>query len=118
MKLSEKQQVFARKVGFLLGWIYLHDNWGVTLGEVWRPQEMQKIYYREGKTKTLSSKHTQRLAIDLNLFISGKYIIEPEKYRPLGEFWELLGGIWGGRFGVKPNDYDIKMGFDANHFEY
>jgi len=118
MKLSEKQQIFARNVGLLLNWIYSHDNWGVTVGEVWRPQEMQEIYYQQGKTKTLSSKHTQRLAIDLNLFIAGKYVTDPEKYRPLGEFWESLGGRWGGRFSIAKKDYDSKVGWDSGHCEF
>lgn len=119
MKLSKKQADFARKVGIFLLWIYSHPNWTVTLGEVWRPQRLQRIYYREGKTKTLTSKHTQKLAIDLNLFINGRYITNKKKYRPLGEFWEkCLGGKWGGRFGVKKKDYDTKIGWDSRHYEY
>jgi len=108
-KLSEKQSEFSQKVAIFLIWIYSHPDWSVTLGEAWRPPEMQEIYLKQGKTKVRHSKHQDRLAIDLNLFIKGKYITDPEKYHPLGEFWELLGGIWGGRFeGFK----------DANHFEY
>lgn len=79
---------------------------------------MQEIYLKQGKSKVKHSKHQDRLAIDLNLFIKGRYITDPERYRPLGEFWECLGGRWGGRFGLQKNDYDTKIGFDANHFEH
>lgn len=50
------------------------------------------------------SAHKLRLAIDLNLFRGGKYLETTEDHRPLGEFWESIGGAWGGRFG------------DANHY--
>lgn len=119
MKLSEKQMAFSHKVGIFLLWIFVHPGWTVTIGEVWRPQRLQRIYYKEGKAKTLYSKHTKKLAIDLNLFKNGRYITNKEKYRPLGEFWEkCLGGRWGGRFDVKKEDYDKKVGWDPFHFEY
>jgi hypothetical protein len=44
------------------------------------------------------SLHYERLAIDLNLFKDGKYLNKSEDHRPLGEYWESLGGSWGGRF--------------------
>lgn len=117
MELSEKQQDFAENVGFLLSWTHAHTGWAVTLGEVYRPEIMQRLYLWAKKSQTLRSKHLDRLAIDLNLFIDGEYITDPEKYRPLGEHWEFLGGRWGGRFGVKEEDYDTKIGWDSGHFE-
>ena len=53
-----------------------------------------------------SSKHKRRLAIDLNLFKNGQYLEGTESHRPLGEWWESQGGIWGGRFE------------DGNHYEW
>ena len=44
------------------------------------------------------SLHRKRLAIDLNLFYKGQYLSSTESHRELGEYWELLGGSWGGRF--------------------
>jgi len=44
------------------------------------------------------SNHYIRLAIDLNLFKDGKYLTSTEAHRPLGEYWESIGGAWGGRF--------------------
>ena len=119
MKLSEKQQDFSRKVGIFLLWIYSHPGWAVTIDEIYRSQRLQDIYYKEGKTKTCYSKHTKKLAMDLNLFKNGRLIVERKKYRPLGEFWEFcLSGRWGGRFGIKKRDHDKKVGWDSRHFEY
>lgn len=121
MKLSEKQVDFSCMVALFLSGICVLSKvsgMSVTLGEVYRTQYQQKYYVEIGKSKKHDSKHCQRLAIDLNLFINGKYVTDPEKYRFLGEFWEALGGRWGGRFGVKCEDYKVKIGWDSNHFEY
>ena len=55
-----------------------------------------------------TSKHHDRLAVDLNLFKDGKYLTDTEDYRCLGEYWQRLGGIWGGEF----------VRADGNHFEW
>jgi hypothetical protein len=44
------------------------------------------------------SLHRERLAIDLNIFLDGAYLVEPGPVEPLGTYWESLGGTWGGRF--------------------
>ena len=51
-----------------------------------------------------NSLHYKGLAIDLNLYrrdASGQwvYLKDTIDYKPLGEFWETIGGSWGGRFG-------------------
>ena len=45
-----------------------------------------------------NSTHLYRLAMDFNLFKDGKYLRSTESHRPLGEYWESIGGTWGGRF--------------------
>ena len=57
-----------------------------------------------------NSRHRDRLAIDLNIFTpDGKYIERTEDYPDwIGQYWEQLGGIWGGRF----------RNLDGNHFEW
>ena len=42
--------------------------------------------------------HYKRLAIDLNLFKDGIYLKKTDDHKELGEYWESLGGTWGGRF--------------------
>jgi hypothetical protein len=55
------------------------------------------------------SLHYERLAIDLNLFRDGAYLTRTEDHKPLGEFWEFIGGTWGGRFG-DGNHYSLEHG--------
>ncbi len=109
MKLSEKQAAFAKLVAQLILFADAIEH-HVTFGEAYRsPQEAARL---AGKgVGILHSLHTQRLAIDLNLFIKGVYQTSSEAYRVLGEWWEAqstpeLECCWGGRF-QKP---------DGNHF--
>ena len=90
----------------------------VTMGECYRTQDQQDIYFKTGFSKVKYSKHQERLAVVLNLYVDGHYSTNPESYRPLGELWESLGGVWGGRFNVAKENYETKIGFDAGHFEY
>ncbi len=117
MTLSEKQRKFTSMVGELIVWAYA-NGYELASGEVKRTPEQQAIYVKAGKSKTLNSKHIVSLAADFSLFINGAYMEDGAAYRPLGEKWEQLGGRWGGRFGVDPKDYAVKVGWDANHFEY
>ena len=100
--LREKQSRFARMVARLID---AADSLGyeITLGEAWRPPETAKMYEEQGKG-IANSLHCDRLAIDINLFLGGAYLTETADHRQLGEFWESIGGTWGGRFG------------DGNHY--
>src|SRR5471032_1737149 len=104
MTLSQKQQQFTRMVGKLIAWADAHD-FALTLGEVYRTPEQAKLNASTGAGIS-NSLHTQRLAVDFNLFIGGVYQTDSKAFLPLGEYWESLGGSWGGRF-KKP---------DGNHF--
>jgi len=86
MTLREKQSEFA----FMLAHLILYIQWEgyeVTLGDA---------YATSGHMA--NSLHYKRLAIDLNLFRDGKYLDKTEDHKPIGEYWEKLGGSWGGRF--------------------
>jgi len=61
-------------------------------------------YANSGHIK--GSLHYTRLAIDINLFKNGKLLKDSTDHGVLGEYWESLGGQWGGLFG------------DGNHYEY
>ncbi len=117
MKLSEKQRDFTCMVARLIIWAYGRDL-ELTFGHVWRDSETQRRLVEMKLSKTMKSKHCDRLAVDFNLFIDGKYIGDAEEYRLLGQYWESLGGRWGGRFGLEEKDYDKKVGWDPGHFEY
>ncbi|HEN3632132.1 TPA: M15 family metallopeptidase [Yersinia enterocolitica] len=104
MKLSTKQQQFTTMVARLITYAS-EQGYGLTFGEAYRTPEQAKLNAQKG-SGIANSLHCQRLAVDFNLFIDGEYQTRTEAYRPLGEFWESIGGAWGGRF-KRP---------DGNHF--
>lgn len=105
MTLVEKQWHFLRMTNQLATFA-AQRGWMLTFGEAHRPGWLAKQYAKLG-IGIENSRHTDRLAIDFNLFINGVYQTKTEAYLPLGQFWESLGGRWGGRFKRK----------DGNHFE-
>jgi hypothetical protein len=118
MSLLDDQQVFARTLGLFLAWMAEKDyRW--TMGDCWRstdellcpncgtPVSYQELLKYNGRSKTLNSKHNQRLACDINLFVDGK-LAGGDAYRMLGHKWKELGGRWGGDFQGFP---------DYGHFE-
>ncbi|HDL6893850.1 TPA: M15 family metallopeptidase [Yersinia enterocolitica] len=105
MTLNEKQQKFTQMVGLLITFAYA-NGYQLTFGEAFRTLEQAKLNAKAG-TGISNSLHTSRLAVDFNLFINGVYQTKSEALLPLGEYWESLGGTWGGRFKSNP---------DGNHF--
>lgn len=105
MTLGEKQRTFLPMVVKLIEWAYA-NGYELTLGDGYRDPRMFGIQgdKKAGSYSAAYSCHKLRLAVDLNLFKDGKYLTATEDYTPLGEFWESLGGAWGGRFK------------DGNHF--
>lgn len=106
MTLSEKQAVFTLMIAQLINWVGHHKNYRLTFGEAYRTPEQAALNAKNGKG-IANSLHTQRLAVDFNLFINGQYQTSTEAYKPVGEYWESIGGTWGGRFKSNP---------DGNHF--
>lgn len=97
MTLRQKQSKFCRMVAELIIWAF-DQGYELTFGQTWRPN-------------TTFGLHPKRLAVDLNLFIDGKYQTSTEAHRPLGEKWESMGGTWGGRFKKKDgNHYSLEHG--------
>lgn len=113
MTLAEKQQKFSLLVARLILWTYGHD-YKVTLGEAYRTPEQAAWNARHG-SGIKNSLHTEKLAIDLNLFIKNKitgvyeYKDDTESYKLLGDYWKTLDPdcCWGG---------DFKGRKDGNHF--
>jgi hypothetical protein len=100
--LNQKQWRFAQMVAQLIPKAK-ELGFECALGEAERPQAVADLYAKQGKGIS-TSLHLIRLAIDLHLFKDGKYLTETEDHRQLGEYWESIGGTWGGRFG------------DGNHY--
>ena len=102
--MSALQEEFAHSVARL---ILKAPEFGytVTFGEAWRSPEQAAINASKG-TGISNSLHTERLAIDLNLFLDGVYITDASGHEKLGAWWKTLGPNyrWGGDF--KAKDYN------------
>ena len=95
--LFDKQVKFVKMLPLLLNKAF-ELGYDVTLGDAYRdPRVFGALGVRQGYGES-NSNHKQRLAIDLNLFKNGVFLQTTEDHRPLGEFWESIGGTWGGRF--------------------
>lgn len=107
MNLRQKQSQFARMVGALIEKAY-ELGYEVTLGDAYRdPRLHGDIGVKKGYGHAKSC-HKLRLAIDLNLFKDGKFLSSSEDHRQLGEWWESVGGAWGGKFKTP----------DGNHYSF
>ena len=103
---------YADSIGFI-----------VTPGEIERTIDQQRIYFANGRSKTMNSRHLVKMAGDLNFFKHGVYInslpaIQAIKIlKPIGTFWESLSPLnrWGGNFDmdwIRPDRWH-----DIPHFE-
>ena len=96
--LRQKQSLFVLLVSELIQHAHAR-GYEFTFGEAWRSPEEAARLASAGKG-IANSLHTQRLAVDLNLFKEGRYLTSSEAHRPLGEWWEQRHPLcrWGGRF--------------------
>jgi hypothetical protein len=109
MTTREKQSLFVQLVAKLIVWAN-ENGMQLTFGECWRTPEQAKLNAQSG-SGIRNSLHTERLAIDLNLFVGGVFIDATEGHRRLGEYWKTLHPScrWGGDFRPKP---------DGNHYSF
>lgn len=100
---------FVYLLSKLIQWAYAH-GYEMTEGEAYRTPEQAALYAHRG-IGARNSLHTDRLAMDFNLFKDGVYLTKTEDHQPLGEYWESLDDNcrWGGR---------IKGRRDGNHYSY
>jgi hypothetical protein len=107
MSKVTEQWLFLQDVAKLIEYIKSQDL-VCTGGDLYRTVEQQTIYVKKGLSKTMQSKHLERLAIDLNFFsANGKLILCPDD---VGAFWESLNtkNEWGGSW---------KTFKDSGHFQ-
>ena len=93
--LGDKQKQFPPMVAKLILFAY-EQGYQMTFGDA---------FAKTGHKA--DSNHYVKLAIDLNLFKNGVYLTKTEDHKQLGEFWESIGGSWGGRFN-DGNHYSIE----------
>jgi len=109
MSRVQEQFAFLQDLCKLVTWC-AERGYIVTGGELWRTVEQQKIYVQTGRSKTMNSKHLDRLAIDLNFFRGDTMLTTTSDIAPFGKYWESLDpkNRWGGNFSTFK---------DAPHFE-
>ena len=108
MQISKQQQQFSRNVAKLIEYIY-SQGYSCTFGEAYRTPEQAELNAKKG-IGIKNSLHTQRMAIDLNLFDElGHYCTDVGPYEKFGVYWESLHPL--NRNG---RNWHLK---DANHFE-
>lgn len=110
--LIEEQWLFLQDVALLIRFASQIPGVQLTLGGAFQANDW---YYDNCKGKTPHLKggqHPKRLAVDLNLFVDGRWIKNGHHvWDMLGEFWKRLNPLrnrWGG---------DFTNVSDFNHFE-
>lgn len=106
MTLGNQQRRFLPLVAKLIEFAYA-QGYELTAGELYRTPEQAALNAKNG-SGIVHSLHTQRLAVDLQLFKDGQYLTDPAAYRFMGEFWKTLDPdcAYGGDF----------KSVDADHF--
>lgn len=107
MTLGEQQRLFVRLVGDLIAYAYA-SGYELTFGDAYRDPRLAALNAAQGKG-IANSLHSQRLAIDFNLFKDGVWLQKTEDFAALGAHWKTLHPLccWGGDFKTIP---------DGNHF--
>lgn len=105
--LLAAQTQFTQDIAEFIKWLR-HQNYLVSFGEAYRTQYQQDEYYRTKLTKTIHSKHQDKIAIDLNIFNLNGALVSNAELVYFGEYWQSLN--------VK-NKAGALWGWDFNHFE-
>lgn len=105
MTLGDHQEKFSEDLVKLLLKAF-ELGYKIRLGEVQRPIEMQEIYIKTGRSKTMNSMHIKKCASDVHFLLNGTLCYPQE----LGDYWESLSpeNQWGGNW---------KSFKDAPHFQ-
>lgn len=122
--LSLRQCQFVTALAELIRYGNSSLGYGIKISELNRDVEKELRYIAEGKShlkNPYDCSHVELRGADLAILYQGKVHCEGELFRPLGVYWEKLGGRWGGRFGLedKPREVqDKELGWDSCHFEF
>jgi len=107
---------FLRKIGLFLGYAHKQDIKLICF-TFYRSPEDQLKEYNAGRSHVKFGKHQKWLAMDFAIVDDLNFdgVVDKDeirwgnspRYLLLGEFWEEIGGFWGGRWTLK----------DIYHFE-
>lgn len=144
MTPREKQSKFAFNISLLIQFAF-KSGFELTFGEVARPMSQVLLNYfgydivnnngqlvlvkRSPTSKTLTSRHLDKLAADFNIFKDGVMLFKPgqskeelikdlQTVKPLGDYWVSLNtdNVWGGDFNRNSDVLDDSF-HDPYHFE-
>ena len=104
MRLSQLQRAFTRMVADLIQYAY-EAGYELSFGDAYRDP---RVHGEVGEKKSYSSAyslHKERLAVDLNLWVDGKYVSTSNHsaWDDLHNYWSSIGGA-------------ERIPKDANHF--
>jgi len=108
MTLGQKQRKFTRMIADLILFAY-DQGYELTFGDAYRDPQVHGAVGQKKSYSSANSLHKERLAVDFNLFKGGQFLTRTEDHQPLGEYWESIGGTWGGRFN-DGNHYSLEHG--------
>ncbi len=99
MNIGKKQELFMRLLPMLIS--KAHElEFEIRGGDLFRDPRVFGLLGAKLGYGRKNSVHKLKIAIDLNLFQSGKYLNRTEDHKQLGEYWESLHELcrWGGKF--------------------
>ncbi len=89
MTLGEKQEKFTTMLYQLLHYLIKHG---------YRVRLKHLLRCNDCKIGHPNSLHESGLAIDIVCMRGDQPMIDTDDYLEIGEYWESIGGSWGGRF--------------------
>lgn len=103
--IGVRQREFALELARLVVWIN-QQGFEVSFGDAYRDPRVHGDWGEKRGYGSAVSYHKRRLAVDLNIFLNGRYLRSTAAHRFAGEEWERRGGTWGGRWD------------DGNHYSW
>jgi hypothetical protein len=108
MKLGTQQEKFAEMIGKLICHAYAM-GYKIRLGASYVAVVKCPYCGKKVSKHCFASLHHIKLGQDINLFKKGKFLRKTSDHKPLGLYWESIGGTWGGRF-KDGNHYSLQYG--------
>lgn len=117
MTLGEKQEQFQRMMTKFKTWL-IAQNIGIRGGDAFRDPRVHGEMGEKMAYGHRNSCHKLKLAEDLYLrdIAKNRMLSTFDDFLPYGEYWEQLGGTWGGRFRKRNAEGVLVPNPDCVHF--
>ena len=90
MGLFEHQWEFLKDVAKLIEYMSKIKDLEVSGGHLWRTKREQEFLLKIGRSRTMNSKHLDRLAIDFNFKYKGQIVGKHKVVEDIAKYWESL----------------------------